>query len=128
MSLWLLRKRLKRSTTININRLNKIAMLNKLDIHINELDTTYFDYYYKIYCVDGWWTEEEDNDNTDYRLDEPCERGATIAKISEDGESIVWVDNFDEAISKNEDNAWVLEEIEEAQRRIKEEYYSKPKK
>lgn len=103
-------------------------MLNNLDIHINELDTTYFDDYYKIYCVDAWWTEEDDDDNTEYRMDEPCERGTAIANISEDGETIVWADNFEKAISQNDDNAWVLEEIEDAQRRIKEEYYSNHKK
>lgn len=99
------------------------VMLNNINIHIDEVDTTYFDDFDKKYKVDVWWHEDNDNDNIDYSMDEPNERGGVVASISEDGENVEWVYNFNEAITEDNDNAWVLEEIEDAQRRIKENYY-----
>lgn len=100
-------------------------MLNNTNIHIDEVDTTYFDEFDKKYKVDAWWHEDNDNDNIDYSRDEPNERGGVVASISEDGENVEWVYNFNEAITEDNDNAWILEEIEDAQRRIKENYYKK---
>lgn len=99
------------------------VMLNNINIHIDEVDTTYFDDFDKKYKVDVWWHEDNDNDNIDYSMDEPNERGGVVASISEDGENVEWVYKFNEAITEDNDNAWVLEEIEDAQRRIKENYY-----
>lgn len=101
------------------------VMLNNINIHIDEVDTTYFDDFDKKYKVDVWWHEDNDNDNIDYSMDEPNERGGVVASISEDGENVEWVYNFNEAITEDNDNAWVVEEIEDAQRRIKENYYKK---
>lgn len=98
-------------------------MLDNLNIQIEEVDTTYFDDYTKRYCVDVWWHDDEgvneDYANGDYKN----ERGGVIAEISEDGEEVTWKDNLKDAITEDNDNAWVLEKIEDAQRRIKEEYY-----
>ena len=99
-------------------------MLDKLNIHIDELATDYFDGYDGKYLVDAWWTEEDDRDNKQYRLDEPNERGTFIGTISEDGETFEWTDSsFRDAIyNEANDNLWVIDEIEDAQRRIKAEY------
>lgn len=96
-------------------------MLDNLKIHIEDLDTDYSD---GKFLVDAWWTEEDDNDNKQYRLDYPNERGATIGTISEDGETFEWTDSsFRDAIyNETNDNLWVLDHIEGAQRRIKAEY------
>ena len=102
-------------------------MLDNIYIHIDELDTDYFDGYDGKYLVDAWWTESDDSDNKKYRLDNPNERGTTIGTISEDGTIFEWTDSsFRDAINEEaNDNLWVLDEIEDAQRRIKEEFISK---
>lgn len=101
-------------------------MLDNFNIKIEEVDTTYFDGYDGKYCVDAWWTEKSDKDNKQYSLDYPNERGTTIGTISEDGVIFEWSNSsFRDAIyDENNDNLWVLDEIEDAQRRIKEEYIS----
>lgn len=101
-------------------------MLDNIHIHINELDTEYFDGYDGKYLVDAWWTESDDRDNKQCRLDNPNERGATIGTISEDGAIFEWTDSsFRDAINEEtNDNLWVLDEIKDAQRRIKEEFIS----
>ena len=102
-------------------------MLDNIYIHIDELDTDYFDGYDGKYLVDAWWTESDDSDNKKYRLDNPNERGTTIGTISEDGTIFEWTDSsFRDAINEEaNDNLWVLDEIEDVQRRIKEEFISK---
>lgn len=99
-------------------------MLDNLNIHIDEINTDYFDGYDGKHLVDAWWRECDDKDNKQYRLDEPFERGTTIGTISEDGVIFEWNDSsFRDAVcDETNDNLWVLDEIEDAQRRIKEEY------
>lgn len=101
-------------------------MLDNLNIHIDELATDYFDDFEGKYLVDAWWTEEDDRDNKQYQLESPNERGTVIGRISEDGTTFEWSDNsFRGAIYNGaNDNLWVLDEIEDAQRRIKAEYFN----
>lgn len=100
-------------------------MLDNLSIHIEGLNTDYFDSYVGKYLVDAWWREGDDGDNKQYRLDEPFERGTTIGTISEDGEIFEWEDSSfrDMVYDETNDNLWILDEIEDAQRRIKAEYF-----
>jgi hypothetical protein len=98
-------------------------MLDNLNIQIEEVDTTYFDEYTKRYCVDAWWHDDEGINEYYANGDYENERGSVIAEISEDGEELIWKDNFNKAITDDSENDWVLEEIEDAQRKIKEEYY-----
>lgn len=98
-------------------------MLDNLNIQIEDVDTTYFDEYTKHYCVDAWWHDDEGINEYYANGDYENERGSVIAEISEDGEELIWKDNFNKAITDDSENDWVLEEIEDAQRKIKEEYY-----
>lgn len=98
-------------------------MLDNLNIQIEEVDTTYFDKSKKHYYVDAWWHDDR-GVNEDYASgDYENERSSCIAEISEDGEELIWRDNFKKAITDDINNDWVLDEIEDAQRKIREEYY-----
>lgn len=101
-------------------------MLDNLKIHIDELRCDYFDDCIGMYLVDAWWREGDDNDNREYCVDEPFERGATIGNISKDGETFVWSDSsFRDAIcDESNDNDWVIEDIEDTQARIRGEFLS----
>lgn len=100
-------------------------MLNNKEITITECDITFFDDINKVWCVDCWWTETEDTDNTKYQdFDGNNGRCAVVATISKDGENVEWNDNFEEAITEDNENAWVLEEIQDKQREISGEYYN----
>lgn len=98
-------------------------MLDDLNVHIEEIEINYFDDYDNVWCVDAWWYNDS-NVNTSYKNDDgDNNRGAVIATISEDGEELKWKDNFNEAITEDNDNSWVIEEIEDRMREIKSEYY-----
>ena len=96
-------------------------MLDNVNIRIDEEYLDYFDEEKNVWCYTAFW-EDALGINTDYIQETPYERGAIIAEISKDGEDLKWIDNFEEAICANEENSWVLENIEIAQREIKEEY------
>lgn len=95
-------------------------MLDNLDIFIEECEITYFNEEERKYYVDCWWTELKETDNKEYACEEPRGRGASVATISEDG-NVKWKDNFKEAITEENDNSWVIEEINSKVREIKSE-------
>lgn len=96
-------------------------MLDNLEISIEEVEISHFDEFINCWCVDAWW-HDDSTDNQDYCGDSKNDRGAVVAHISADGEKVTYLDNFYDALD-NEDNAWVIENIEGKQRELKEKYY-----
>lgn len=98
-------------------------MLTNTNIHIDEIECDYFDKDEGAWCVDAWW-EDDEGINTEYQGEETRDRGAAIAYIQENGSTWEFKDNFGEAITEDNDNAWVLEEIENYCLKIKDKYFN----
>lgn len=97
-------------------------LLDNLDISISECEVSFFDDIKREWCVDCWWVEDCEDNNRAYCIDEYNGRGGVVATISEDGNIVSWKDGFQFAIKSDGINSWVLDEISNAQRRIKSEF------
>lgn len=97
-------------------------MLKNTNISIEYCECTYFDKEARKWLVDAWWSEN-DGLNLEYQGEDSNERGASIAEISEDGETWEFRGNFGEAITEDNANAWILDYIEDCARDIREHYY-----
>lgn len=94
-------------------------MLDYLDIKIHTCSISRFDAEAKCWYVDCWWTENDSNKNKDYATcSQVCEREGMIGIITEDGNTFSWNHNFEQAIKKDNENDWILDEIKLAQEKI----------
>lgn len=101
---------------------NKIILIEEFTIEFNDEK--------KIYEGIALWHEEDENFNTNYTEgapgkiymgEPPLNRRAVVATISENGEPEI-VEGFKDVL-EDEDNTWVLDDIEDEAMTIRETYY-----
>lgn len=101
---------------------NEIILIEEFAIEFNDEK--------KIYEGIALWHEEDENLNTDYTEgapgkiymgEPPLNRRAVVATISENGEPEI-VKGFEDVL-EDEDNTWVLDDIEDEAMTIRETYY-----
>ena len=97
-------------------------MLDNLAINIEDCEISYFDKEENVWYAVCTWTDESE-DNKYYQTDCETDRAAIVAIITEDGEDYRFTDRFGEVITEDNDNSWVIDEIEDRMREISEDYY-----
>ena len=99
-------------------------MLDNLAINIEKCHISGFIKKEKVWDVICTWTDESE-DNKYYQIGCGTNRAAIVAIITEDGKDYHFTDRFDEVITKDNDNSWVIDTIEARMRKISEDYREK---